>query len=199
MFISFEGPEGAGKTSLIRALDRRLRANGHSTLVTREPGAALDGQIRRLLLEGSGMDPKAELFLFLADRAEHAAKILRPALSEGRVVLCDRHADSTVVYQGYARGLDLELLRRWNLFATGGLKPDLTFLLDLPPEIGLARLQSRDRLDSEPLEFHRAVRDGFLAEARLEPARWVVLDATLPQESVLESAWQPILDRLPRD
>ncbi|MCX7799082.1 MAG: dTMP kinase [Fimbriimonadales bacterium] len=199
MFISFEGPEGAGKTTLIGALDERLRALGRATLVTREPGAAMGGQIRRLLLEGAGMDPKTELFLFLADRAEHAAKVLRPALAEGRVVLCDRHADSTVVYQGYGRGLDLDQLRRWNAFATAGLKPDLTVLLDLPPEIGLARLQSRDRLDREPLEFHRAVRRGFLEEARLEPDRWVVLDATLPKERVLECAWQPILDRLPRD
>ncbi|MFN3685116.1 MAG: dTMP kinase [Fimbriimonadaceae bacterium] len=199
VFASFEGPEGAGKTTLIRGLDARLRARGVRTLVTREPGAALGGRIRSLLLEGSGMDPKAELFLFLADRAEHAATVLRPALAEGRVVLCDRHADSTVVYQGYGRGLSVDQLRAWNLFATDGLTPDLTFLLDLPPEIGLARLSDKDRLDREPLEFHRRIREGFLAEARREPHRWVVLDATQPPERVLEQAWQPILDRLPRD
>lgn len=199
VFVSFEGPEGAGKTTLIRGLDARLRERGVRTLVTREPGAALGGRIRALLLDGSGMDPKAELFLFLADRAEHAATVLRPALAEGRVVLCDRHADSTVVYQGYGRGLSLEQLRAWNWFATDGLRPDLTFLLDLPPEIGLARLSDKDRLDSEPLEFHRRIREGFLAEARREPHRWVVLDATQPAERVLEEAWQPILDRLPCD
>lgn len=199
VFVSFEGPEGAGKTTLIRGLDARLRDRGVRTLVTREPGEALGGRIRALLLEGTGMDPKAELFLFLADRAEHASTVLRPALAEGRVVLCDRHADSTVVYQGYGRGLDLAQLRSWNLFATGGLRPDLTFLLDLPPEIGLARLSAMDRLDREPLEFHRRIREGFLAEARREPERWVVLDAALSPERVLDEAWQPILDRLPRD
>ncbi len=199
MFVSLEGPEGAGKTTLLRGLDARLRQRGLRTLLTREPGAVLEGRIRSLLLEGAGMDPKTELFLFLADRAEHAASVIRPALQERRVVLCDRHADSTVVYQGYGRGLDLEALRSWNRFATGGLRPDLTLLLDLPPDVGLARLKDRDRLDREPLEFHRRIREGFLAEARLEPDRWVVLDATQPPEGVLEQAWQPILDRLPRD
>ena len=127
------------------------------------------------------MCPETELMLFLADRANHVQNIIRPKLAAGEIVLCDRHADSTLVYQGYGRGLDKEFLRSANRFATQGLVPDITFLFDIDPEIGLQRVAARsgaNRLDREPLEFHQRVRQGFLEIARLEPERFVVLDAT---------------------
>ncbi len=189
MFITFEGPEGAGKTTLIKSVAEHLKAKGKDVLVTREPGAGSVGKsIREILLHGETLDPKCELFLFLADRSQHVATIIQPHLELGGVVLCDRHADSTVVYQGYGRGLDLETLRAWNRFATGGLVPDLTFLLDLEPEIGLARIQDKDRLDSEPIEFHRKIRNGFLAEAALSPERWRILDASRCPTEILSHA-----------
>lgn len=189
MFVTFEGPEGAGKTTLIAGLAALLRAAGRRTTTTREPGAGPIGQqIRQVLLHGEDLDFKAELFLFLADRAQHVASVIRPALDRREWVLCDRFADSTLVYQGYGRGLDLDRLCAWNQFATGDLQPDRTLLLDLEPSLGLARIKTKDRLDAEPLEFHRRVREGFLTEARREPERWVVLDAAAPPESVLTQA-----------
>lgn len=155
-----------------------LRRDGHRVVLTREPGAGEVGQaIRQILLNGGDLEPRAELFLFLADRSQHIAKIVRPALAEGNIVLCDRHSDSTVVYQGYGRGLDLEQLRQWNAFATDDLKPVLTLLFDLDVRVGLARLTNPDRLDAEPISFHEKVRAGFLGEAKLDPARWVTVDA----------------------
>lgn len=189
MFVSFEGPEGAGKTTLIDALAERIRAAGHAVTTTREPGSGPVGhQIRQILLHGEDLDFKAELFLFLADRAQHVGAVIRPALARREWVLCDRFADSTLVYQGYGRGLDLDRLRAWNQFATDDLQPDRTLLLDLEPSLGLARIKNKDRLDAEPLEFHRRIREGFLAEARREPGRWVVLDASASPESVLAQA-----------
>jgi dTMP kinase len=189
MFVTFEGPEGAGKSTLIRGLAEFLRETGIEAVVTREPGSGSVGvAIREILLHGEQLDSKAELFLFLADRAQHVASVVRPALTRGAWVLCDRHADSTIVYQGYGRGLDVERLRILNLEATGGLKPDLTILLDLPVEQGLARISSKDRLDSEPVEFHRRIRNGFLAESAREPERWVTIDATLTPGDVLTAA-----------
>lgn len=194
MFVTFEGPEGSGKSTAIRTLQQRLPG---TVLVTREPGAgAVGGQIRKILLEGEHLIDRCELFLFLADRSQHIEAIVKPALARKEIVLCDRHADSTVVYQGYGRGLDLEHLRSLNRFATGGLKPDLTLLFDIDPEIGLARVQDKDRLDSESIDFHRRVRNGFLAEAALEPARWVKLDANLSPQEVALAAESAILDRM---
>ncbi len=189
MFVSFEGSEGAGKSTLIRLLAETLRADEIEVEVTREPGAGtVGGAIRQILLHGEELDPTAELFLFLADRSQHVTRVIRPALDRGAWVLCDRYADSTVVYQGYGRGLDVARLRELNREATMGLSPDVTFLLDLDPAIGLARIASKDRLDSEPIEFHRKVRDGFLTEARFEPERWVVLDASEEPERILANA-----------
>jgi dTMP kinase len=196
MFVTFEGPEGAGKSTLIVNLANALTEEGVEIVVTREPGSGQVGAaIRQLLLHGESLDPKAELFLFLADRAQHVAGLVRPTLSRGAWVLCDRHADSTVVYQGYGRGLDLGELRRLNLNATGGLIPHVTFLLDIDPKVGLARIKSKDRLDSEPLEFHERVRNGFLTESQIDPNRWVVLDAELPPEDVLRRAMDVLLKR----
>ncbi len=189
MFITLEGPEGAGKSTLATGLRDHLASLGKDVLLTREPGAGAVGKaIREILLHGEELDAKAELFLFLADRSQHVAKIVRPHLAKGGVVICDRYGDSTVVYQGYGRGLPIEDLKAWNAFATGGLVPDLTFLLDLEAEIGIARLKSKDRMDAQPIEFHRKIRDGFLSEARLDPARFVVLDASRAPRAVLADA-----------
>lgn len=192
--MTFEGPEGAGKTTAIKAIAERLGAQGHDVLTTREPGSGKVGQqIRSILLHGEAMHPRCELMLFLADRANHVETIIRPALAEGKFVLCDRYADSTVVYQGYGRGLDLDELRSLNTFATGGLQPDLTLLFDLPPEVGLARQLEKDRLDEESMAFHERVRAGFLEEAKLHPLRYKVLDATLTPEELEEECLRCIL------
>jgi dTMP kinase len=197
VLITFEGPEGAGKSTLIRGLSSRLRMQGHEVVVTREPGAGEVGRrIREILLHGPKLHPIAEVLLFLADRAEHCATVIGPALKECKIVLCDRFADSTVVYQGHARGLDLEMLRAWNQAATQGTVPALTILLDLPAEEGLKRLSNKDRLDAEPLEFHQKVRQGFLEESKREPGRWAVLDASQAPEVLLEQASALINDRL---
>ncbi len=193
MFVTLEGPEGAGKSTVQALIAERLRADGREVLTTREPGAGdVGAAVRDVLLHGGALEPMTELFLFLADRAEHVAKTIRPALEAGVIVLCDRHADSTVVYQGYGRGLDVEKLRELNALSTGGLKPDLTLLLDLDPAVGLARAKGADRLDREPLEFHIRIRDGFLKEAAREPDRWRVIDAGQPKESVAERCLREI-------
>ncbi|MBX3118131.1 MAG: dTMP kinase [Fimbriimonadaceae bacterium] len=185
MFVTFEGPEGAGKSTILALVAEKLRAQGRQVVTTREPGdGPLGPPIRQLILHGEAMDARTELFLFLADRAQHTESLIRPALEAGKTVLCDRYSDSTVVYQGVARGLDRALLRELNEFATGGLKPDLTLLFDLDPEVGLARVQGKDRLDAEPLEFHKKVRQGFLELAREEPARWRIVDASKSKEEV---------------
>lgn len=199
MFVTFEGPEGSGKSTAIKAVAERLRSEGVAVTLTREPGAGEVGaRIRQLLLDPAieGLHPRCELFLFLADRAQHVSTVIEPALARGDVVLCDRFADSTLVYQGYGRGLDLAELRDLNRIATAGRSPDLTLLFDLSPEAGLARVGDKDRLDSEPLEFHRRVREGFLAEAGAEPGRWVVIDAAASAEAVAEAALAAIRERL---
>ena len=197
MFITFEGIEGAGKSTQIRLLQERLTALGRRILVTREPGGSrLGAELRRILLslESRDLTPPAEVFLLLADRAQHAETIIRPALDEGRIVLCDRYADSTTAYQGHGRRLDLETLRLLNEMAVAGLWPDLTILLDIEPEAGLTRAVARNhaegkavaegRFEAESLDFHRRVREGFLAEARQAPGRFVVVDAARPTEAV---------------
>jgi dTMP kinase len=188
-FISLEGPEGAGKSTLAAALKQRLEEKGVSVVLTREPGdGPVGGAIRDILLHGRVEDPLTELFLFLADRCQHVLHVIRPALAAGKLVLSDRYGDSTVVYQGHAGGIDPGTLRVWNDIATDRLIPDLTLLLDLDPEQGLARLASPDRIDAKPLEFHRRVREGFLLEAQRDPGRWLILDATLSPGAVLDQA-----------
>lgn len=185
MFVTFEGPEGAGKTTAISAIAEHFRGAGRTVVTTREPGGSSIGKdVRRLLLEGGALTGRAELFLFLADRTQHVHETILPSLEAGALVLCDRFADSTVVYQGYGRGLDVLELKKLNDIAVQSLVPDITFLFDLPVEIGLARITSKDRLDSEPIEFHQKVRQGFLSEAALEPNRWVVLDASKSAEQI---------------
>ncbi len=213
MFVTFEGPEGAGKSTALRTIAAKLEESGHGVLTTREPGGGpLGRRIRQMLLEEGQVSPETELLLFLADRANHVETIIRPALAEGKIVLCDRHADSTIVYQGYARGLDLEFLRAGNRFATKGLLPDITLLFDLDPAVGLGRLniveenlfgadeKRRDvnRLDREPLEFHQKVREGFLKIAHNEPERFVILNAEKAPSELAEDAFQSIVNRLSR-
>jgi len=203
VFISFEGPEGAGKSTQVRLLAAALRARGHDVLCVREPGGTpLGEQIRALLLETPGVrfSARAEVLLFCAARAQLVADVLQPTLADGRIVLADRYADSTRVYQGCARGLDSQALAAVVSFATGGLAPDLTFLLDLPADVGLAR-KRRDggewnRLDQESLAYHRAVRRGFLALAAQEPGRWRVLDAERPTEALAAEVLAVVLERL---
>lgn len=193
-FITLEGPDGAGKTTLSQALAVKLEQVGIPFVLTREPGDGPIGpSIREILLSGSEMDAWTEAFLFLADRRQHCRSVVHPALDSGKWVICDRFADSTLVYQGYGRGLDVERLRDLNDIATMGRSPDVTLLLDLAPEKGLTRLPEKNRLDREPIEFHERVRKGFLAEAARSPERWVILDASRPIEQVIQDAWS-VLD-----
>ena len=188
MFVTFEGVDGAGKSTLIAALAERLRANGVRVLVTREPGDGEFGIAVRELLLDRHICPEAELFLFLADRSEHVRNTVVPALERGETVLCDRYGDSTVVYQGFARGFDIEQLKELNRFATNNLVPDRTFILDLDPADAAKRRTKGDRLDREAEEFHQKVRDGFLSLAEAEPNRFTVLDATKPTDQLVELA-----------
>lgn len=215
MFISIEGPEGAGKTTLSAELGRRLAAAGRTVHLTFEPGGtALGREVRRIVRFGivggreaeptAPLDPRAEALLFLAARAQLVSEVLRPRLLAGEVVVCDRYADSTLAYQCHGRGLSLELVRGALELATEGLWPDVTILLDLDPAVGLTRNQGKvpgvpvDRFEIENLEFHARVRDGYLALARSEPARWVVLDAERPIPDVAERAWEAVRLRLER-
>lgn len=185
MFITFEGPEGGGKSTIIQRIGERLKGEGRDVLITREPGSGTVGsKIREILLHSEAIDSRCELFMFLADRADHVTTVLRPALENKQVVLCDRYSDSTVVYQAHARGLDPMGIRELNAYATDGLTPTLTLLLDVDPEVGLKRLTTKDRLDAEPIMFHRKVREGFLIEARRDPERWRIVDASKTVDQV---------------
>lgn len=202
-FITFEGGEGSGKTTQLQRLAERLARAGHEPLVTREPGGTpISEAIRDLLLDPERrLGPVAEAMLMVAARAELVTNVIRPALEGGRIVLCDRYGDSTLAYQGGGRGLDSELLASMNRLATGGLTPDLTLLYDLDPEIGVARRAraagDTNRLDREPLDFHRRVRGRYLELARREPDRYVVLDAAGPPSELEETAWVAIAARVP--
>jgi len=184
LFVTFEGVEGAGKTTQIALLKNALESEGRTVCVTREPGGdALAEAVRRLVLHEE-MTARAELLLFLASRAQNVERVIRPRLEAGDVVLCDRFTDSSLAYQGYGRELGREAVHMLNTFATGGLFPDLTFLLDLEPTVGLERQSDRNRMESETLAFHERVRKGFLTEAANDTQRFCVLDATQPVESL---------------
>lgn len=191
-FLTFEGVEGAGKSTLIAGVEARLRDLGKDPLVTFEPGdTELGRSLRQLLLECAAPAPRAELFLYLADRAHHMASVVLPALAAGRPVLCDRFHDATVAYQVWGRGLDADLVRAAGLFAAEGRLPDRTLLIDLEPAEGLARAAGRgrlDRLERESLLFHQRVREGYLAQAAAEPGRVLVLDGRRPPATLLADA-----------
>lgn len=191
MFITFEGPEGSGKTTQIQPLCSYLQDQGLDVVLTREPGGtAIGDQIRRVLLDPANREmlPEAEILLFSASRAQLVGQVVRPALARGAIVICDRFADSTMAYQGHGRGLDLESLRRITHFATGGLTPDLTVYLDVDVEEGLRRKRMAgqqnhedwNRLDQQAIDFYDRVRRGYLALASAEPDRWLMIDASRP-------------------
>ena len=186
IFITFEGVDGSGKTTQVQRLAAALEPN---VMLTREPGGTpISERIRDIFLTSDGITTMTELLLIAAARAQHVDERIRPALAAHQIVICDRFTDATVAYQGYRGGIDLEIIHQLNRVATGGLTPDITFILDLPPEIGLQRQQQgkthRDRLDKEPLEFHRKVREGYLSVAKAEPQRVKLIDATQPPDAV---------------
>ncbi len=198
VFITFEGVEGAGKTTQLRRIEERLRQQGYTVVVTREPGGTpISEAIRRLLLDtaSAGMAPLTELLLYEAARAQHVAERILPALEKGEIVLCDRFADSTSAYQGAGRNLEPEVVRTLHRIAAGGLSPDITILLDLPVREGLLRASrngEKDRIESEPLAFHERVREQFRQLAREEPDRIKVVDATQPVAAVSNEIWHYI-------
>ncbi|HUV05614.1 MAG TPA: dTMP kinase [Armatimonadota bacterium] len=186
-FITLEGPEGSGKSTQARLLADALENLGLKVKLTREPGGdPVSEEIRKILLDGPdhSVVDRTELFLYLAARAQHTERVIRPSLEAGFTVVCARYIDSTVAYQGYGSGLDLELIHRMNAFATGGLAPDLTLLLDIPVETGLRRQDQWNRMERKAIEYHQRVRRGFLEEARLSPDRIVVIDASGGLEAV---------------
>lgn len=201
MFITLEGIEGSGKSTALKALVAHFEAQGRTVTVTREPGGSLLGKTLRAILldpENTDITKEAELFLYLADRAQHVAQVIKPALEAGHIVISDRYADSTVVYQGYGRGLDPMLLKQLNEVAVAGLWPDRTLLFDLEPELGLNRALARNiregihtkegRFEAESLAFHTRIREGYLTWAALHPKRYRVVDASASKEDVVADA-----------
>ncbi|MBT8356651.1 MAG: dTMP kinase [Desulfobacterales bacterium] len=197
MFISLEGIEGSGKTTQINNIYRFLEKKGHDCVITREPGGTKIGKkIRSILLdpENNEMEPMAELLLYFSDRVQHVYELIKPALSIGKTIICDRYFDATLVYQGYARGLDMKLIMRLHDLVLEGLKPDITFLLDLSPEIGLSRAWEQidkgsrtgdeTRFEKEALSFHQKIRAGYLELARLKPKRFQLIDASQEKNKV---------------
>ncbi len=213
VFITFEGPEGSGKSTHLRRLAQRLKTLGLPVLTTREPGGTPTGEAIRALLQhdGAGEAPvdRAEVLLFCASRAQLVERVIAPALEQGTWVLCDRFSDSTLAYQGYGRGFDLDTLGALNAFATGGCKPDLTLLLDVGAAAGLQRVAARnaaraagaDRIEREAQTFHERLRHGFLDLARAEPARYRVIGSDQPVVVVADAVWAAVTtrfaDRLP--
>ncbi len=194
-FVVFEGGEGAGKSTQEAMLADALRARGLTVVQTREPGGTPAGEaIRHVVLspEFTGLDVRAEALLFAAARGEHADKVIRPALDRGDVVICDRYLDSSVAYQGFARGLGPKRIRDLSLWATQELVPDLTIVLDIDPVEGLGRFEERDRLEAEPMEYHRQVRAAFLGMAEEDPDRYLVIHARDDREVIAAA----ILDRV---
>ena len=207
LFISFEGIEGSGKTTQISMLSDYLLARGRSVRLTREPGGTLIGdRVRKILLDpaNAALDPRAELLLYAAGRAQHLAELIRPALGDGMIVLCDRFSDATIAYQGFGRGLDKDLIGNLDRLVTGGMRPDLTVLLDIDASTGLARargrnsrhgLQEEARFENERLPFHERVRRGYLELAKQEPGRFRVVDASKQPEEIQKEI-RGIVDQL---
>lgn len=198
VFVTFEGGEGAGKSTQIALLSQRLHEEGVRVTCLREPGGTVVGdRVRDLLLDPAhtGLDPRAELLLYEASRAELVAEEIVPRVKAGDVVVCDRFTDSTLAYQGFGRGLDLDGVRALNDWATGGVAPDVTILLDIDPSLGLARATGAgaDRLEAEDLTFHARVRDGFLSLADSERSdRFVVIQADAPAEEIAAAVWETL-------
>ncbi len=200
LFITFEGPEGSGKTSVIQNIYKVLQDSGQDVIVTREPGGVkISEEIRNILLNNQhlGMDQKTEALLFAASRRQHVIEVIKPALDANQTVLCDRYIDSSLAYQGHARGIGIEEVYQLNLFAIESLMPDLTLFIDVSPEVGLARVKNNqremDRLDNESLTFHEKVYEGYLKLAEIEPDRIKIINGNQPIENVVQDALKHIL------
>ena len=203
MFITLEGPEGSGKSSQMPALADYLRDTGYDVVVTREPGGTFVGdQIREVLmnLENVAILPRTEILLFLAARAQHVEELIKPALAEGKIVICDRYGDSTLAYQGYGHQEDVETLRQLLKFSTDGLKPDLTLLIDIPVKIGFERKRENNsewnRLDAYAEAFHNRVRQGYFMLVEEDPQRWVIIDGNQDKEKVQAAMREVVIKRL---
>ena len=204
MFITFEGGEGAGKSTAIKRIVEKLTSEGYDIVLTREPGGTpIAEEIRNVILDkkNTAMDPRTEALLYAASRRQHLVDEVIPALKEGKLVLCDRFLDSSLAYQGGARGIGIDTVYNMNLFATEGMLPDLTILYDIKPEEGLARIAANsqrevNRLDVEKLTFHNKVRDSFHELAKKFPERFVIVDASKTPDEVFEDAYKAIEDRL---
>ncbi len=204
MFITLEGPEGSGKTTAVEAAVKALEEKGYQIVRTREPGGTpIAEQIRNVILDkaNTNMDPRTEALLYAASRRQHLVEKVWPALKEGKIVICDRYLDSSLAYQGGARGLGVDNILNVNLFATENTWPDLTLLFDITPEEGLKRISANanrevNRLDLEKLEFHHKVRDTFLELARRYPDRFVIIDASKSREEVAKATLDAIMSRL---
>jgi dTMP kinase len=201
LLVTFEGIEGSGKSTQIELTRAYVEEQGYTCLVTKEPGGSpLGEEIRGFLLDRGDLriDPLTELFLIEADRAEHVAEVIRPALDEGRIILCDRYTDATIAYQGYARGLDITVIHQMNHWATGGLTPQCTIVLDCPVTVGMARAKGEDRFEREGKRFHEQVREGYQRIARQEPQRVKVVSGEGEQTAIQEEIRRiirPLLDR----
>ena len=204
MFITLEGPEGSGKTTAVESAVKKLQEMGYEIVRTREPGGTpISEQIRNVILdkENTAMDGRTEALLYAASRRQHLVEKVWPALKEGKIVICDRYLDSSLAYQGGARGLGVDNILNINLFATENTWPDLTLLFDIKPEIGLARISANanrevNRLDLEKIDFHNKVRESFLDLAKRFPERFVIIDASQDRESVARDTMEAILSRL---
>ena len=204
MFITLEGPEGSGKTTAVESAVKALEAKGYQIVRTREPGGTpISEQIRNVILDkaNTNMDPRTEALLYAASRRQHLVEKVWPALKEGKIVICDRYLDSSLAYQGGARGLGVENILNVNLFATENTFPDLTLLFDITPEEGLKRISANanrevNRLDLEKLEFHHKVRNTFLELAKRYPDRYVIIDASKSREEVAKATLDAIMSRL---
>lgn len=204
MFITLEGPEGSGKTTAVESAVKKLQEMGYEVVRTREPGGTpIAEQIRNVILdkENTAMDSRTEALLYAASRRQHLVEKVWPALKEGKIVICDRYLDSSLAYQGGARGLGIEEVLNVNLFATENTWPDLTLLFDIKPEVGLARISANagrevNRLDLEKIEFHNKVRESFLNLAKRFPERYVIIDAGKSKEEVAKATMEAILSRL---
>ena len=204
LFITLEGPEGSGKTSAIKLVREALEQMGHEIIMTREPGGTpISEQIRNVILDkdNTAMDPRTEALLYAASRRQHLVEKIWPALKEGKIVFCDRYLDSSLSYQGYARGLGIDDILKVNEYATEGTFPHITFLFDIDPELGLERISKNkdrevNRLDVEKLSFHQKVREGYLILSKRFPDRYIVIDASKPLEEVSSNVLKEILNRL---
>jgi dTMP kinase len=201
LFVTFEGGEGCGKSLQSKILYLKLSRLAFPALLIHEPGGTVLGEKIRYLLKKScdiPVAPLSELLLFNASRSQLVADVIQPALTADQIVICDRFTDSTVAYQSFARGLDIKTVKRINAIASQGLKPDLTFLLDVSPEIGLARKKAgaNDRFEKENLDFHHKVRQGFIELSKLDKHRWFVIDAALPAEEIKDIIWSLVMPRL---